>query len=262
MNKILNEIKKIISQNMSKYLSDVKPGDLEENGKVYYMNGKNGTEFDWYVNQHISDFMMFYNDENNLGAVKLTLYHDGKISLYLYEEKGTKLRKEVITHIDTEKTDIAKFAVVLKNMADDNGIWDADIDSINIDEDVTEEMQEEFKNNKKYYEGMINKMKILNLNSYVSKKIVEDGWKAGFMERGEPVNDKDSGWAFMAGDEDDAYLSDAKNIVLVSVGHVWQQFDPDIFKYIDSPIGTKLIRISPNEFEIDNKNKKIFMEKR
>ena len=45
MNRILNEIKEIIKQNITEYLPDVKPNDLEEGGTVYYMNGKNGTEF-------------------------------------------------------------------------------------------------------------------------------------------------------------------------------------------------------------------------
>ena len=49
MNRILNEIKEIIKQNINEYLPEVKSSDLEENGTVYYMNGKNGTEFDWYV---------------------------------------------------------------------------------------------------------------------------------------------------------------------------------------------------------------------
>ena len=46
------------------------------------------------------------------------------------------------------------------------------------------------------------------------------------------------------------------------VGNVWQQLDPDIFKYIDMPVGTRLIRISPEAFEIDENNKKIYMTKR
>ena len=47
---------------------------LEENGTVYYMNGKNGTEFDWHVNDRLSDFMVFYDDEDKLGAVKASVY--------------------------------------------------------------------------------------------------------------------------------------------------------------------------------------------
>lgn len=56
--------------------------------------------------------------------------------------------------------------------------------------------------------------------------------------------------------------SDDRNIELISVGTVWQQLDSDIFKYIDMPIGTKLIRISSEIFEIDKNDKEIYMVKR
>lgn len=82
------------------------------------------------------------------------------------------------------------------------------------------------------------------------------------MERNEPMNERDSGWSFLAGNEDDEYTSDAKNIAVMDVGAVWQQFDPDIFKYIDMPVGTKLIRISSDAFEIDKNDKEIYMVKR
>lgn len=44
----------------------------------------------------------------------LTLYHDGKISLYLYEEKGTKLRKEESR--STRKTAAGRSWLVMKMM--------------------------------------------------------------------------------------------------------------------------------------------------
>lgn len=55
----------------------------------------------------------------------------------------------------------------------------------------------------------------------------------------------------MDSNEDDEYLSDPKKLMLLVVGMVWQRLNRDIFKYIDMPVGTKLIRISSNEFEID-----------
>ena len=55
----------------------------------------------------------------------------------------------------------------------------------------------------------------------------------------------------MDSNEDDEDLSDPKNLMLLVVGMVWQRLNRDIFKYIDMPVGTKLIRISSNEFEID-----------
>lgn len=81
------------------------------------------------------------------------------------------------------------------------------------------------------------------------------------MRRDKPVNENDSGWSFMAGNEDDEYYNDYKNIALVSVQEVYQ-LDPDILGYIENPAGTALIRISSNEFEIDKNDKEIFMEKR
>ena len=63
MNKILL---KIMLAAVKEHLPEVSMSDLEDNGAVYYMNGKNGTEFDWYVNEKVSDFMMFYNDEDNI----------------------------------------------------------------------------------------------------------------------------------------------------------------------------------------------------
>lgn len=59
MYEILNEIRRMINKKLIMYLPHVKAENLEENGAIYYMNGRNGTEFDWYVNGKISDFLCF-----------------------------------------------------------------------------------------------------------------------------------------------------------------------------------------------------------
>lgn len=261
MDEILNEIKHLINENREMYLPHVKSEALEENGAVYYMNGKNGTEFDWYVNGKISDFFVFYNDEDNLGAVKLTLYCDGGVLIYVYDESGRSLIKEIKAYVDASEDDIFTFAVLLRNVLDDNKIWDANIDSIDTDVILTADMINEFKNNKQYYEPMINRRKLLGMMSYVSKKVVDEGWKVGYMTREEALNENDSGWSFMAGNEDDEYMADYTNIKLLSIGQVCQ-LDSDVWKHIDNPVGTRLIRISSDEFEIDHNDKKIFFEKR
>lgn len=261
MNKILEEIKKIISKNISEYLPEVKLNELEENGAVYYMNGKNGTEFDWFVNEHLPNFMVFYNDEKNLGAVKLSIYDDGGILLYIYGEKGNKVVKEVQTSIDVTKEEMLHLAVILKNTADDNKIWDANIDNINTEFEITDDKIKEFEDSKKYMEPTINKNKILSKTAFVSKRIVEDGWKVGYMYRDEARDESDSGWSFLAGNEDNEYTDNYKNIVLLTVYEVYG-LDPDIWNYIDSPAGSRFIRISSNEFEIDKNDKEIYVEKR
>ena len=261
MNRILNEIKKIIKQNINEYLPEVKSSDLEENGTVYYMNGKNGTEFDWYVNEHLPSFMVFYNDEQNLGAAKLLIYANGEVILYLYEDKGNKLIKEIQTSIEISEDELFKLAVILKKEAEDKDIWNESIDKINTDVEITKEEITKFQASEQYMEPTKNRLKLLNKTAYLSKKILEEGWKIGYMRRDKPVNENDSGWSFLAGNEDNEYYNDYKNIALVSVQEV-DHLDPVIWYFIDNPVGTELIRISSNEFEIDKKNKEIFMEKR
>ena len=262
MNSILIKIKEIMNENLKHYLPKVQNSDLEENGTIYYMNGNDGTEFDWYVNERLPEFMIFYDDKEKLGAMKLMLYQNGGVVLYIYADRGKKVIKEINTAIEVAEKDLFNLAVILKSEADDKRIWDANIDKINTDVEITDEKITEFQNSKQYMELMINKMNILNnQTAYLSKKIIEEGWKVGYMYRDEATNESDSGWSFMAGNEDDEFLNDYKNCLLVHVRDVYH-LDPDIWNYIDSPVGTELIRISSNEFEIDKKDKEIFMEKR
>lgn len=262
VNRILCEIKKIVDKDMALYLPHVKSNELEDGGAVFYMNGQNGTEFDWYVNDRLPYFMVFYSDKDNLGAVKLALYNTGEVQVYLYGENGKKLIKTEMEHLDIDKIDLLKLATALTHEADDKRIWDRNIDNIHVDIEITDDELRDFSGREKYHAVMKNRLNICNLSAVISKRIIEEGWKVGYMERNEPYDKDDSGWFFGSGDEDDEYLSDTKNLMLLSVGMVWQRLDSDIFKYIDMPIGTKLIRISSNEFEIDKNDKEIYMQKR
>ena len=205
--------------------------------------------------------MVFYNDEQNLGAVKLSIYTDGGVEVYIYGDKGNKVIKEVQTSIEVAENELFNLAVILRSEADEKNVWDSSIDIINTDVEITDEEITKFRDTEQYMEPTKKKMKLLSQTAYLSKKILEEGWKVGYMRRDEPINENDSGWSFLAGNEDDEYYNDYKNIALVSVHEVYQ-LDPDICNYIDNPVGTELIRISSNEFEIDKRDKEIFMEKR
>ena len=261
MHKVLSEIKEIINKSIREYLPDVRSGDLEENGNIYYMNGKNGTEFDWYVNEHISDFIVFYNDEANLGAVKLTLYVDGNILIYVYGDKGNTIVQKLETAIDITEQEMLGLAVLLKKEADDKKIFDKAIDMIDSDIKVGEDDIAEFRNNEKFYAKIIERRNLFNRKAIVSAMILREGYKVGYMLRFEPRDGDDSGWQLLAGNEDDNYINNVKNLGLVPLGYVCE-LDPDILKYIDQPVGTNLIRISSHEFEADDRSKKIFVEKR
>lgn len=262
MDKIIEEIKKIVNDNMKEHLKEVKLCDLEENGSIYYMNGKNGTAFEWYVNNHLPSFMVFYNDKNNLGAIKANIYTDGTVVLYIYGDKGKEIVKEVNTKINFSIEELFLLAVTLENAADNMKKWDYNIDKIDISIKLSDSDIEGFRKTKEYLEPTIKRMDILNNKTVlVSKKILDENYKVGYMVREEPYNDNDSGWLFMAGNEDEDYSNDSNNYKLEYAYNVYN-LDPDIFNYLDKPIGKGFIRISSNKFEEDNKNKPIFIEKR
>lgn len=119
MNRILIELKKNMKECLEKYVSDILPDDLEDRGAIFYMNGKNGTEFDWYVNDKVSDFMIFYNDKDNLGAVKATIYNNGELLIYVYGEQGKNVVQRVQTNLDVTTDEVLELAIIFRNKADE-----------------------------------------------------------------------------------------------------------------------------------------------
>lgn len=261
MNKIFSEIKEIMRECVEKYILEITLNDLESEGAVFYMNGKNGTEFDWYVNDKISDFMMFYNDEENMGAVKATLYNNGEVLIYVYGDCGKTINQRLKTCIEASEEDLLKLAVVLRNEADDKKIWDENIEKINTDVEPDATQMEKYISEANLYTDMRERKLMLGQVAYVSKKIMDEGWKIGYMCRDEAINENDSGWCFMAGNEEDDYMNDYQNIMVMSINEVIK-YDNVIWTYINNPVGTSLIRISSDEFEIDNNDKEIYMEKK
>ena len=259
MHRVLTDIQIKILNGMRENMPEISSDALEEGGKVYYMNGKNGTEYDWFVNDHLPTFMFFYNDEKNLGAAKATVYTDGGMVIYLYDEKGEHLAKEVQTFLEIDKSDLLKLAVCLRCNADDKKIWDAALDRIESDILPDESTEAEFLDNRKYYEPSIRRKEIMGKLCVVSKKVTRDGWKVGFMLREELQDDEDSGWQFFAGDEDDEYINNVEHVELCKVYSI-AGIDPAVINHIDNPVGTRLIRKSSEEFEVD-RNQPVFMEK-
>ena len=119
MNRLLIELKKNMKECLEKYVSDILPDDLEDRGAIFYMNGKNGTEFDWYVNDKVSDFMIFYNDKDNLGAVKATIYNNGELLIYVYGEQGKNVVQRVQTNLDVTTDEVLELAIIFRNKADE-----------------------------------------------------------------------------------------------------------------------------------------------
>ena len=127
MNKIFEQVDRYMHEALKKGLPDIKPCELEKDEAVFYMNGKNGTAFDWYVNEHFPNFFIFYNDTENLGAVKATLYTDGGLTIYVYGEKGHAEPVTFEEQVEATAEELLDLAVMLTENADSKRIRDDDI---------------------------------------------------------------------------------------------------------------------------------------
>lgn len=95
----------------------------------------------------------------------------------------------------------------------------------------------------------------------VSDMITKEGYKVGYMYREQPDNgNPDSGWRFMAGNEDDDYMNNPNNHHIFAINTICN-YDKDIVPYLKSEIGSVYIRVNSNTFEIDDGTKSIFVDK-
>jgi hypothetical protein len=74
-----------------------------------------------------------------------------------------------------------------------------------------------------------------------SDRIVVDGCPVGYMYREAPINPQDSGWRFLAGDEDDAYMANDAHHGVYDVNTI-VNYCPDILPFIDAESGSAFER--------------------
>ena len=143
-NSNIEKIFDIFSQELIN-LPNIKNSDLEENGKIYYMNGENGTIFDWIMNEKTSDFMCFYKD-GSCGAAKLRVNKDSRLNMYLYEsgQKSPFLEKDIKEKF--RKEDVYELAIILNLVMDENGIFDRAINDYNFNVVIDNKKRQEFDN--------------------------------------------------------------------------------------------------------------------
>jgi hypothetical protein len=79
-----------------------------------------------------------------------------------------------------------------------------------------------------------------------SDMITVQGFPVRWMYREEPDNAIDSGWRFMSGFEDDAYMDEADNHGIYDVNTI-ANYDPDIIPLLDAPAGAAFERSAETE---------------
>lgn len=70
-----------------------------------------------------------------------------------------------------------------------------------------------------------------------TRMLVDGKRKVCFMYRETPDNERDSGWRFFCGDENDAYAGKAGNIAVYDVNTIIA-LDESITQYLNSPFGS------------------------
>jgi hypothetical protein len=94
-------------------------------------------------------------------------------------------------------------------------------------------------------------LQLLAKGAIVTRLVLDGGKPPHFAERLEPDRDDDSGWAFSSGRETQAYLDDARNLQLVSLGGLVEKH-PALRAIIDAPVGS-LFRLDGERYVPDER---------
>lgn len=112
--------------------------DEGDGEKIYYMNGNDGTDFDWSCNERLCEFFMFYKS-TEMGFIKVFVKNDDTLSGYIYKEdykygdKPTELKVEKIPNGTA-----TYMAALMYEMADRKTLYDKPISEINFDYEPSE----------------------------------------------------------------------------------------------------------------------------
>ena len=106
---------------------------LDSNGAIYYMNGNDGTDFDWEVNCRLCEFMVFGLD--GMGFVKVCINRSDVICGWIYENFGVCPTKTLKPE-KLEDGSARALANFLYQVSDLRSRWDLPIDEFDFDEDV------------------------------------------------------------------------------------------------------------------------------
>ena len=103
--------------------------DLKGNGTIIYMNGNDGTAFDWEMNNRLCEFGYLMKDSVCTFAFKMLIFRDGIAEIYCYPG-GISKASGVLENKIFEPYEVEIFYESLCKNADDKRIWDADVREI------------------------------------------------------------------------------------------------------------------------------------
>lgn len=121
---ICNYFEKVRNEN-----SNITDEMLYDNGKIFYMNGNDGTDFDYHMNGRLCEFFIFY--KNEMGFIKVFVEADGEINGYIYFDEG-QAPGQKLKSLSIDKEDVLYLKELLEHNADQQSLWDVGIDEIDF----------------------------------------------------------------------------------------------------------------------------------
>lgn len=126
---VINEVIRYFDDIRKQY-PDITNDMLDTNGAIHYMNGNDGTDFDWDVNDRLCEFYVFH--KNEYGFIKVLVSKNGEMSAYVYLDNGFASAIEVEPRY-LYADDVEDLCKVLYRNADCESIWDEPIDNIDFE---------------------------------------------------------------------------------------------------------------------------------
>lgn len=128
------EIERIfkVARNMYPNVTD---GMLDANGAIYYMNGNDGTPFDWNWNDMLCEFLIFH--KNEMDFIKACVNSNNTIDVRIYETDDAMQPTYKFTE-EMENLKARDFAKIMNYIADEDRLWNKPIDELDWDVDVIE----------------------------------------------------------------------------------------------------------------------------
>ena len=135
---IIEKIKTVFADIRERY-PHITDEDLDKDGAIYYMNGNDGTDFDWNANNNTSEFYMYH--ANEIGFIKLYVNKGDTYTAYVYPNGEMRAVETIRGNLD--KGDSLYLAAILYRKADREYIYDEIIDKIDFSYEPDEwELQE------------------------------------------------------------------------------------------------------------------------
>lgn len=129
---IIEKIKTVFADVRKKY-PQITDNDLDSQGAIFYMNGNDGTDFDWNANKNTSEFYMYH--KNEIGFIKLYVNKGDTYTAYVYPN-GEMSATEIIKG-DLDTGDSLYLAALLYRKADRKYIYDKPIENIDFSYEPT-----------------------------------------------------------------------------------------------------------------------------